>query len=129
MPGERDDFLSDALLQAAVADQGVGVMIDDLRPEPLVQKGFGDGHAGGIGDALAERPRRRLDAASRVELRMALAVGAEFPEALDFVERDLLVAAEVEKRVEQHRPVPVRLHEAVAVEPQRVLRIEFQDGA
>jgi len=126
MSGERDHLLANAFLQAAVADQRVGVMIDDLRPEPFVEEGFGDGHAGGIGNPLAERAGRRLDAAVRIELRMTLAMRAEFPEGFDFVDGDLLVTAQVEKRVEQHRPMPVRLHEAVAVEPQRILRIELQ---
>ena len=91
-----------------------------------LEKGLGDRHAGGVGDALAERAGRGLDAAARVVFGMALAVRAEFAEALDLVEGDLRVAAEVEQRVEQHRAVAVRLHEAVAVEPERILGVELQ---
>ena len=41
VPGQRDHLLADALLQAAVADQRVGAVIDDAGAEPLVQEGFG----------------------------------------------------------------------------------------
>ena len=57
---------------------------------------------------------------------VAFAVRAEFAEALDLVDGDLRVAAEVEQRVEQHGAVAVRLHEAVAVEPERVRGVELQ---
>ena len=64
-------------------------------PSHLLRKASARAMPAAFGDALAERTRRRLDAASRVELRMALAVGAELTEPLDFVEGDLLVAAQV----------------------------------
>ena len=126
MPRQRDHLLPDALLQAAVADQSVGVMIDDLRPEPLAQESLGDRHPGRVGDALPEQARGHLDAAARVIFGMALAVRPEHPEPLDLLDAHLLVAGQVEQRIDQHRAVAGRLHEAVAVEPQRVLRIELE---
>ena len=126
MPGQRYDLLSHALLEAAVPDEGVGVMIDEVPSEPFAQERFGKRHSGRVGDALAQGARRDLDPAGRVELRMALAVGSEFAEALDVVEGDLLVAAEVQEGIQQHRSVAVRLDDAVPVEPQRILRIELE---
>ena len=126
VPGQRDDLLPDAFLEAAVPDEGVGVMIDEVPSEPFAQERFGECHSRRIGDALAQGARRDLDPAGRVELRMALAVGSEFAEALDVVEGDLLIAAQVQKGIQQHRSVAVRLDDAVPVEPQRILRIELE---
>ena len=66
------------------------------------------------------RPVVDLDARGRIVFRVPLAVRAEDAEALDLIKADLLVARQVKQRVEQHRAVAVRLHEAVAVEPERV---------
>ena len=52
---------------------------------------------------------------------------AELAEALELVERHLLVAEEMQQRIDQHRAVPGRQHEAVAVGPGRIGRIEFQE--
>ena len=51
---------------------------------------------------------------------------SQLAEMLDLVERHLGVAGEIEQRVEQHRAVPGRQHEAVAVRPVRVGGVEFQ---
>ena len=125
-PASEMTSCAEPLLQAAVADQRPGAMVHDARSEAALEEGFGDRHAGGVGDALAERAGRGLDAAARVVFGVAFAVRAQFAEALDLVDGDLRVAAEVEQRVEQHGAVAVRLHEAVAVEPERVLGVELQ---
>ena len=62
MAGQRDHLLADALLQAAVADEGVGAVVDEAVAEARVQEGLGHRHADGIGDALAERAGGDLDA-------------------------------------------------------------------
>jgi hypothetical protein len=56
MAGQRDRFLADAFLQAAVADEGVGVVVDHARAETRAQPRLGHRHAQRVGDALAERP-------------------------------------------------------------------------
>jgi hypothetical protein len=61
VPRERDHFLADALLQATVADEGVGAVVDHAGAEARVQVGLGDRHAEGVGNALAERTGRHLD--------------------------------------------------------------------
>ena len=53
---------------------------------------------------------------------------AELAEMLDLIDRHVLVAGEVEERIEQHRAVAGRQDEAVAVGPVRVFRIEFQEA-
>ena len=71
---------------------------------------------------------------------MAGALAVELPEALDIIECDgqlakALVlgidrpdAGQVQHRVEQHRRVPHREHEAVAVRPNRILGVETQEA-
>ncbi len=96
-------------------------------------------HADARRTALAERPGRRLDARGQVIFGMARALAVDLTEALDVLERDRglaetlifcidrLHAGEMQHRIEQHRCVPVRQHEAVAIGPDRILRIEAQE--
>ena len=54
---------------------------------------------------------------------------AELAEVLDLLDRHGLVAEQMQQRIEQHRAVAGRQHEAVAVGPVRIGRIEFQEPA
>ena len=63
MPGESQGLLRDPLHQAAVADQGIGVMIDQILSEHRFEMPLRDRHADGIAEALAERPGGGLDPA------------------------------------------------------------------
>ncbi len=60
--------------------------------------------------------------------RMAGGDRAELAEALDLVDRHRLVAGEIKQRVDQHRAVAGREHEAVAVGPGRIGRVELQEA-
>ncbi len=62
MTGQRDHFLANALLQAAVAHERVGVVVDQRTTEACGQIGFGHRHAERIGNALTERAGGHLDA-------------------------------------------------------------------
>ena len=62
MPGERDRFLADAFHQVAVGGEHIGVVIDDVAPNSAREMPFGDRHADGVGEALAERAGGGLDA-------------------------------------------------------------------
>ena len=126
VPGQRNHLLTDPLLQATVADEGVGVMVDDSGTEACVQVGLGHRHAEGVRDALAERTRGHLDTGAGVEFRVTLAARAEVAKGPDLIDADALVAAEVEQRIQQHRAVAVRKDDAVAVGPGRVRRVELQ---
>ena len=139
MPRERRGLRTDALHQAAVAANGVDVIREHVeaglvvsRREPLLR----DRHADTGRDTLPERPGRGLDPGHEVVLGMPWRVAAELAEAPDVVQRDRgladrlvvgvdgLNAGEMEHRPEQHRGVTVGEHEAIAVRPDRVLRIE-----
>ena len=92
-----------------------------------------------VASALAERAGGGFDAAGPAVLRMAGAAAVQLAEALDRIQRhgrlaerfvllaDRLHAGQVQQRVEQHRGVAGREDEAVAVGPDRVLRVEAQE--
>ena len=117
MAGQRNRLVADAFHQAAVAGDDVGVVVDDVVAEPRVQQTLRQRHADGVGEALAERTGRRLDAGGVPVLGMAGRLGAELAEALQLIHFHARIAGEIEQRIEQHRAVAGRQHEAVAVRP------------
>ena len=124
MPGERQRLVADPLHQAAVAAEHIGVVIDEVVAELGGEQALGERHADRIGDALAERPGRHLDAGREAALGMAGGAAAELAEMLQLVERHVGIAGQMQQPVEQHRAVPVRQHEAVAVGPVGRRRVE-----
>ena len=143
MTGQRGRLARDALHHAAVAGEGVDVVVEHLEAGPvevLRHPPGGDGHADAGGHPLPERAGRGLDAGGPAVLRMARALRVELAEALDVVERDRqlaqalvlrvdrLHAGQVQQGVEQHRGVADGQHEAVAVRPDRVLGIEAEES-
>ncbi len=88
--GEARRLGRDALLEVAVAGDDVRPVVDDrlavaveLRREPAL----GDGHADRVGQALAERPGRRLDPRRQPRFRVARRARAPLAERLEVVER------------------------------------------
>ena len=118
------------LHEVAVADDPVDVVVDDLAVGPvevLGEKALGDGHADAGGEARAERAGGQLDARRMAVLGVAGGAAAPLPELLKVLERDV-VAAEVKQRVEQHRGVAGREHEAIAVRPAGVPRVVTEEA-
>ena len=126
VPGERDHLVADALHQAAVADQRVGVVVDDVVAELGVEHRLGHRHADGVGDPLAERAGGDLDAVAGSYSGWPGVCEPSSPEGADLLDRERLVAGEVQQRVDQRRAVAVGLDEAVAVRPARDRRVELQ---
>ena len=126
MAGKRDRFLADAFHQVAVGSEHIGRVIDDVAAEQRGEVALGDGHANRVGQSLAERTGRGLDAGRVAVFGMAGRQRAELAETLDLLDRHLLVAEKIKQRVDQHRAVAGREHEAVAIGPRRIGGIEFQ---
>ena len=128
MAGKRDRFLADAFHQVAVGGEHVGRVIDELAAEARRRDGVRRSpcrrHWQVPGRAGRWWFRRRRVAV----FGMAGREGAELAETLDLVDRHLLVAEKIKERVEQHRAVAGRQHEAVAVGPRRIGRIEFEEA-
>ena len=74
--GKRDGFLADAFHEAAVADDRIGVVILQVGTEFVSQLAFGNRHADGIGNALAERAGGGLDAGGMAIFRVAGGLGS-----------------------------------------------------
>ena len=124
---ERNRLLADALHQAAVTGQHIGLVVDDAVTELGVEVALGDGETHGIADALAQGARRRLDAGGVAEFGMARSLGTHLAEVPDLIQRHVGVAGEVKERIEQHGAVSGGEYKAVTVRPVRVLRIELQE--
>jgi hypothetical protein len=129
MAGERAGLVADALHKVPVARDHVDAVIDQIWAETRAQLALGERHADRVADPLAERPGRGLDARRVAVLRMAGGARPELPEALQLPDVHLRIAGEVEQRVEQHRAVARRQHEAVAIGPVGCCGIELQEFA
>ena len=77
---------------------------------------LGERHADGIPQALAEWTGRRLDSGCVAELRMSRSAALPLAEVLEFVEREV-IAAQMEKAVEQHRGMAAGEDETVPSRP------------
>jgi hypothetical protein len=126
MARQRDRLVADAFHQAAVAGDHVGVVVDHGVAVACGHHALGKRHAHGIGQTLAERAGRRLDAGRVAELGMAGGLRTQLAEALDLAHRHVGVAGQMQQRIEQHRAVAGGQHEAVAVGPVGGRRIELQ---
>ena len=127
MAGERAGLVADPLHEVAVARDHVGAVVDQIGAEAGAQMALRERHADRIGEALAERPGGGLDAGRVAELGMAGGLRAELAKALDLGEVDPGIAGQVQERVQQHRAMAGRQHEAVAIGPLRRRRIEAQE--
>ncbi len=126
--GQRAGFVADAFHQAAVAQEDVGVVVDDdvaVAVELGRQQLLGQRHAHGVGEALAERAGGGLHARGDADLGVARRLAVQLAEVLQLLQRQV-VAGQVQQRIEQHRGVAVGQHEAVAIEPVRIGRVVLQ---
>ena len=92
MAGERQRLLADPLHQAAVTAEHVGAAIDQILVKLRREEAFGQGRADRIGETLAQGASRRLDAGSEAALGMAGGPAADFVEALQLLQRHLVIS-------------------------------------
>ena len=127
--GERAGLVRDAFHQAAVAEEYISIVIDDVMAvavELTGQRLLGDRHAHGIGDALAQRTGGGLNARGIAVLRMTRGLGMQLAEVLELLHRQV-VAGEMQERIDEHRAVAVRQHETVAIHPLRVAWVVLEE--
>ena len=144
VPGQGRGFAADAFHHVAVAAQGVDVVVEQhlaVAVEALAQPASGHGHADAVGTALAEGAGGGFDASGHAVLGMARSLGAHLPELLDIVQADRRLprasalgidldhAGQVQQRIQQHRRMPHRQHEAVTVGPIGMFRVVAQEAA
>jgi hypothetical protein len=118
VPGQRDRLVADAFHQAAVAGDDIGAVVDQRVAEGGVQMPLGHRHADRVGQPWPSGP---------VVVSMpGVAEFSGWPAVLcragGSCSSSIVmarIAGQVQQRVEQHRAVAGRQHEAVAVRPAR----------
>src|SRR5215218_759874 len=87
--GDGGRLGGDTLHKIAVRADGVGVVVHDLVPDPVVparQEAFGDAHPSPVGEALSQRPGRGLYAGGVLSLGVSRCSGPPLPEVFNVVQ-------------------------------------------
>jgi hypothetical protein len=116
VPRERSGLVADAFHEVAVAADPEDVVVAQIGAEARAEVLLGDGHPDRVPEPLPERARRDLDAPGVPLLRVTRRLRAPLPELAEILELET-EPGEVQHRVEEHRRVPGREDEAVAVRP------------
>jgi hypothetical protein len=129
----------DALHHAAVAANGIDVVVENVEARPVVAVGeplLSDGHSHAGGHSLPERTAGGLDAGNPVILRVPRGLAVKLTKMTDVVERDRRVPQpfilrihgprprEMEHGPKQHGGMAIGEHKPITVGPDRVLGIE-----
>ena len=115
--GKTDGFLADAFHQAAVADDCIGIVVNQLATVLCALDFLGHGKAHGIGDPLTQRASCGFHRIQKEVFGVTCSQGAHLAEVFDLVQRDLCVTTQVQKRIDQHRAVAGRENETVTIWP------------
>ncbi len=113
--------------EVAVGGHHEDVVVAHRRAELGAQSSLGHRHADRHGETLAEGTGRDLDAGRVLHLGVARGDGSPLTELFEILEAHV-VAGEVQHRIEEHRRVPAREHEAVAVGPVGFRRVVVHDA-
>src|SRR6185369_1773020 len=128
MTGERRGFSRNALHQIAVANQRVGVMINNLVAWSVVTASeviFRDRHSNAIGESLAQRTCGHLYPWRQSVFGMTGRSAAPFTKLFDLFEWEI-IASEVEQTIEQHRSMSGGQDKTIAIRPTWIGRIMFE---
>ena len=94
--------MADSFHKAAVADDGIGHVVDQLIPEARAERFFRDGQTDGIRQTLAERAGRRLDPGFGHDFGMPGRDGMQLAKTLDLVHAAVLVSRQAKRCVQKH---------------------------
>mmetsp|Transcript_1214 Transcript_1214/g.3700 ORF Transcript_1214/g.3700 Transcript_1214/m.3700 type:complete len:318 (+) Transcript_1214:1403-2356(+) len=120
-------FVGNALLHASISHDAVRVVIHKWHSWLVVDScivRLSGSEAHSVGNAHAKRAGRHLYAGSLEIFRVPRCFGTPLTELLDVVHRHALIPGEVKQGVLQHATMARRQHEAVAVHPVGILRVE-----
>ena len=126
---QRANFVGDAFHHAAVAHEGVGVVIDNVVARTVKlrrQRFFCNRHTYCVGNTLPQRTGGGFHTSGVTHFRVARSFRVQLTEVFQFFHRQI-VTGEVQQAVDQHGAVAVGQHEAVTVSPGRILRVVFQE--
>lgn len=138
----------DTLHQAAVTEEDVGVVVDEIEARLVVRAskvGLSDGKTDSVGDTLAEGTSGNLNAVGNTRLGVAWGDTAELTEALQVIDGDLVSqevkegvlegTARAKRQTQRSHAIRVDLrvavgeHKAVTVEPLGVFRVRVEEPA
>ncbi|MNV15823.1 hypothetical protein D3C71_1065620 [compost metagenome] len=129
--GQRHGFVADTFHQAAIAQEGVGVVVHHgvaFAVELGGQQLFSQRKAHGVGNALAQRAGGGFHASGVAHFGVAGRLAVQLAEVLQLANRQV-VAREVQQRVQQHGAMAVGKHKPVAVKPLGVGRVVLEVAA
>src|SRR6266481_4368832 len=142
MAGQARRFVRDPLHYVAVSANGVNPIIKDLEPRSVEIRRLPfrrNSNADAVGYTLPERAGGGLDTGSPAVFGMTGTTAIKLTKVLDVIEADTNVASlfilgidgldtrEMKHAIEQHRSVSNRKHEAIAIGPNRIFRVETED--
>ena len=119
-------LVADAFHQAAVTRDHIGEVVDDFLAVLRALDFLGHCKPDRVRDPLTQRAGGGFNRIGQEVFRVARGACAHLAEVLDLFEGELLVAGQVQQRIDQHGPVAGRQDKPVAVRPQRVGRVELQ---
>ncbi len=125
--GQRGRLVGDALHEAAVAGDHVGVVVAHVGTEAVAHHTLGDGQADRVAETLAQRPRGHLDARRVAALGVARRLAAPLAELAQVLEREV-VPGQVQEGVLEDARVAVGENETVTVGPVGIARVVVHDA-
>ena len=110
MACQRGSLSGDAFHQISIADQTVGIMVNDFMPMPVIaccQKGLGYCHSHSISESLAKRPGGGFHAWGRATFGVTGGFTAPLAELFNLFKRQI-ITGKVEQTIKQDRPMAGR---------------------
>ncbi|MND93572.1 hypothetical protein D3C80_857610 [compost metagenome] len=126
--GQGSDFVGNAFHHAAITQEHIGVVVDDVVARTVELRRhdfFSQGKTHGVGQALAQWTGGGFYARGVAEFRVARGAAVQLTELLEVIDRQV-VAGQVQQRVDQHRAVAVGQHEAVTVGERWIARVVLE---
>ena len=129
--GQRAGFVGNAFHQAAVAEEYIGVVIDNVQAvfiEFGSQQFFGQRHAHSIGNTLSQWAGGGFHTVGVAVFGVAGSFAVELSEVFQVINADI-IATQMQQAVQQHGSMAVGEYETIAIVKLRIGRIVLQKAA
>ena len=117
--------MTDAFHQAAVTEEYIGVVINDLKAGPIEfgsQQMLRQRHTHRVGDALTQWTGGGFNARCDVDFRMTRRQRMQLPKVANLVHRQR-ITRQMQQGIQQHGTMTIGDNEAIAVHPFGIRRI------
>ena len=126
MPRKHNRLMGDSLHQIAVRNQRVCAVIHDVITESGVQDALAQSHSDGVGKPLTERSGGGFNAGRQPPFRMPCGFRIQLSKLFNLADRHVLIAAQMQQPVQQHRSVSRRQNKTVTIGPTGRSRVKLQ---